>query len=226
MGTLTYTEFQSYTKLQFGNNDAWYTPTNYYGIWVNLAYKRLSTQDRFWGIGRNFYFPQLETSGTDTTADGTAYIDVPTDCLVIRELYDTTNNLHLTNIPHSEYVAYTDRTDTNSEGKPTEWVRQGAYVYLHPTPGATYTIRIYYRKIPASLSAGSDVTVLGTEWDEPIITLAAHIGKQWTMDYDKAEILRKAFVEQASGIVTVYGDEEKARDQYLHVDETYRDRGY
>ena len=165
-------------------------------------------------------------SGTDTTADGIAYIDVPADCLVVRQLYDETNNYRLINIPHSEYVDYTDRANTSYEGDPTEWVRQGAYLYLHPTPDATYTIRIYYRKIPASLTEGASVTLLGAEWDEPLITLAAYTGKMWTMDYEKAKFLRDAFVEQASGIVTIYGDEDKAREQYIHPSEIYRDRGY
>jgi len=226
MGTWTFTELQDYTKLQFGNNTGWETPTDYYAIWVNTAYKRLATQDRFWGLKRNFYFPQLETSTTANTIDGTAYVSVPADCLVVRQLYDTTNDYLLINIPHSQYVSYADRADTTAEGKPKEWVRQGTYLYLWPTPDSVYTIRIYYRKVPASLTLGADVTLLGTEWDEPIVTLAAYTGKMWTMDYEKAKYLRDAFVEQASGIMTIYGDEEKARETYIHPSEVYHERGY
>jgi len=226
MGSLTYTEFRDYVSLNFGDNTAWSTPTDFYGIWVNMAYKRLTTQDRFWGIRQPFYFPQLETSSTASTVDGTAYVSVPTDCLVIREVYDTTNNYRLTNIPHSEYVGNTDRTTTTSEAKPVDWVRRGTYIYLHPTPDSAYTMTIFYRKVPASMSGGSDVTLIGTEWDEPIVTLAAHIGKLWTMDYANADILKNAFIEQASGILTIYGQEEKARDASFSVHEVYRDRSY
>lgn len=226
MGTETLTTFLENVKLQLGNNTAFASPTDFYTRWINRAYIRLTTQDIFWGTRRRFYFPQLETSSTAATADGVVYVSVPTDCLVVRDIYDTTNNRKLTNIPHPTYVGYTDRSNTSAEGKSTEWVRQGTYLYLHPTPDAIYTLRIYYRKIPAILSLGADATVLGTEWDEPIITLAAYTGKIWTMDYDKAKILKQEFLDQTAGLVSLYGAEEKARLSYFHVDQAYLDRSY
>jgi len=191
-------------------------------VWFNRAYVRLTTQDKLLGVNKRFYFPQLETSTTADTADGTAYISVPTDCLIVRDLYDTENYRRLTNITPRTYIDYTDRADTGAEGAPTEWVRQGTYLYLHKTPDDAYTISIHYRKVPAILSSGSSVTLLGSEWDEPLITLACYIGKMWTMDYDKAKILRDEFKDQVAGIMTIYGEEEKARDEHIQVDENYR----
>ena len=226
MGILTYGEFQDYVSLQFGKNTAWTSPTNYIGIWVNTAYRRLTTQDMFWAAQRRFYFPELETSTSSDTADGTPYVATPSNCLVVRDVYDTTNNVHLHNIPYRKYISYTDRSDTTAESAPTEWVRFGSYIHLHPTPDATYALSIYYRQIPTALSESTDKTVIGAEWDEPIITLASYIGKVWTMDYEKAKLLKGEFQEQVAGIVSLYGEEEKSRQEYLRIDEQYKNGGY
>jgi len=226
LGTLTLTEFTTYIKFNFGNNDAWSTPTDYYTIWFNRAYNRLTTQDMLLGVKRRFYFPQLETSANADTVDGVAYIGVPADCLVIRDLYDTENYRRLASITPRTYLSYTDRADTTAEGEPTEWVRQAAYLYLHPTPDDAYTINVHYRQIPAALSSGASTTAIGAEWDDVLITLASYIGKMWTMDYEKAKMLKEEFKEQAEGIISLYGEEAKAREEFLHVDEVYRDRGY
>ena len=226
MGLLTLDEFIENIKLNFGDNTAWATPTDFYTRWFNRAYVRLTTQDKFWGIRRSFYFPQLETSTTADTADGTAYISTPTDALIVRNLYDTTNNYFLNNISPRKYAEYTDRANTDMEGKPTEWVRQGGYLYLHSTPDDAYTIGIYYRMIPAVLETGAETTAIGAEWDEPLIALACAIGKQDTMDYEAAKIYREEFKDQVQGILTIYGQEEASRDERIHVHEAYRDRSY
>lgn len=225
MGNLSLTELVEDIKFQFGENVAWSSPTDYYTRWFNTAYIRLTTQDRLLGLNKSFYFPQLETSSTVNTVDGTAYIAVPTDCLVVRDIHDTTNDRRLIGITPRTYVDSSGRTDTSSEGEPSNWVRQGTSLYLYPTPDAVYTMRIYYRKIPAILS-GTEVTAIGAEWDEPLITLATYIGKMWTMDYEKAKILKDEFREQAAGILTIYGEEAKAREEFLAVDDIYRDRSY
>ena len=226
-GSLTYTELQDYVSLQFGKNTAWETPTNYVGVWVNRAYHQLTTQNIFWATGgKRFHFPELETSSAVSTVDGTAYVAVPTDALFVRDLFDTTSKRYLRNIPYRRYIEYTDRADTTAEGEPTEWVRAGTSLYLHPTPDAVYSLTRYYRKVPTALSGGTDVTLIGSEWDLPIITLAAYIGKVLTMDYEKANFLKKEFAEQVAGIMSLSGEEEKSQENYLYVDETYRDRGY
>jgi len=226
LGTLTYTELATYTKVQVGDNAAWSSPTDYYAIWVNRAYQRLTTQDKFWGLRQSFYFPQLETSSSADTVDGTAYVSVPSTALVIRDVYDTENYRLLNNITHHKYLGYLDRADTTAEGAPVEWVRSASYIYLHPTPDDAYTLTIHYRKIPTALSAGSDTTAIGPEWDEPIITLAAHIGKMWTMDYEHAKLLKEEFLEQVAGIITIYNSEARSRKEHIYLDETYRDRSY
>ena len=230
MGTITFGAMKEYAKFQLGNNTEFEavgsSNTNFYGLWVNRAYNHLTTRDRFFGVRRDFYFPQLEISSTANTVDGTAYVSVPTDCLIIREVYDTTSNRKLVNIPHSEYVGYTSRTDTAAEGQPTSWVRQGTYIYLYPTPDATYALRIYYRKIPVVLSVDGAVTEIGDEWDDVIVQLAVYYGKFWTGDYEGAKMAREDVNDRIASLISIYGKEKRAMSKYYHLDETYNDYSY
>lgn len=221
---------KEFTRFQFGNNDAFdsvgSSATNYYGLWVNRAYNHLTTSNTLLGSRRELYFPQLETHTTSNTADGVPYISVPSDVLIIREVYDTTSKRKLSNIPYSEYVGYTDRSTATAEGAPTEWVRRGIYAYLHPTPDATYALNVHYRKIPTALSSDFEVTEIGDEWDDVIVQTAVYYGKLWTSDYEGAKMAKQDAEEKIASVMSIYGQEERARLKYYHLDETYKDYGY
>lgn len=226
MGTYTFSQFKTFAKLHLGNNTEFESPINYYETWVNAAYTQLTTQDKFWGIRKSFYFPQLETSDTTkSTSDGVAYVTLPTDCLIVREVYDRTNDIHLKWMPWSEYVHKTNRTDTTAEGESSYWVRQGSSIYLYPTPDGTHALTIYYRKVPAILTA-SATTAIGVEWDEAILSLAVYKAFMWTGEYEKAKIFKQEFLDTVAGIVTIYSQEEKARDEVWRIDPAYKVAGY
>jgi len=214
--------FTAELKLMFGMNAKLedVDGVNMYQTWLNYAYMRLTTRDRFFGIKQNFYFPELETVNTSTTTtDGIEYVSVPADCIVVRDVYDYTNARYLENISWREFLKYTDRFDTTAEGEPTEWVRSGDYIYLHPTPDTdSEAIYIYYRKRPAALS-GTSETVIGPEWDEAILQLAFIIGKEWMQEYDKADAMKKDWLDNVSGLVGIYYQEELARAQRAKPDE-------
>ncbi|MCK4829940.1 hypothetical protein KA005_80200, partial [bacterium] len=162
-GTFTFANFTDYLQIMFGERSdlSEVGSVNLYQIWINQAYIRLTTRNRFWGIKKSFYFPELEVdnSGTNTTA-GTAYVTTPTDALIVREVWDSTSDVRLNNIPTSKYVSYPGRAVTASRGKPTEWLRRGKYIYFHPTPDAVYSMVVYYRKVPAVLT-GTNTTAIG-----------------------------------------------------------------
>ena len=176
MGTYTYTLFKSYLKLRCGSNSAF---DDYYGVWVNSAYSFLTTSETIGGVRKRMYFPELEVNDTVTTSNGFAVVSPPTDCLITREIYDSTNTRRLDWIPLSEYVNKTDRADTSAEGQPQKWTRMGSYYYLWPTPDATYSLLVYYKKRPTALSGASDVTAIGKEWDDIILELATSIARNW-----------------------------------------------
>lgn len=213
MGALDYSQFRDLLKFRSGNNAALETATpgstayNLFGIWVNSAYRQLCTQDNILGLPKKLYFPQLSTSTTKTTTDGTAYVAAPTDLLYVEDIYDTTHNVHLDPISNEKYFEYTDRTTTTSEGDPTEWTRRGTYIYLHPTPQTTGdTLTIYYKKLVADLS-GTATTDIGAEWDDVILELASYKMHTWLYEPEKAKANRDAFLEMAGGLAGIYSNE-------------------
>jgi len=216
MGSQGFDTLKEMLKLRCGNRadleGAGDSSLNYYGIWINSAYRELCTQTNILGFKKKLYFPQLMSSTTDTTTDGTAYVDVPSDCLYITEVFDTTNGRKLDQIQWKEYIEYTDRTTTTAEGDATEWARYGSYIYLHPTPSTTGdTITIYYKKLVADLS-GTQTTSIGAEWDDAIVELAANRAFHWLHEYDKAKACKEAFLEIAAGLSDMYFLEEKDSD--------------
>lgn len=211
MGAQSYATLKELVKLRCGNRAdmeaAGDSSLNYYGIWVNSAYRQLCTQDFVLGLRKKLYFPQLFTSTTKTTTDGTAYVAAPSDVLYIVDVYDTTNNRNLENISLEKYLDYTDRTTAASEGEPNEWVRYGSYVYLHPTPDTTGdTLTIYYKKLVADLT-GTGTTAIGAEWDDAIVELATYKAFLFLSEYDKAKVCKEAFLEMAVGLASVYDNE-------------------
>ena len=222
-GSWTLDNFVDYLTVMFGERTdlASVGGVNLYEKWINLSYIRLTTRNRFWGLKKSFYFPELEvTSSALNTTNGTAYIVTPTDALIVREVWDSTSDVRLDNIPHSKYIEYVGRAVTASRGEPKEWVRQDVNIYLHPTPDAVYVMYAYYRKIPAVLTS-STKTVLSVAWDETILQMAYIIGKEWLGEYDKAEAMKKDLAESFAGIIGIYDLEELARRPKATPDDAY-----
>lgn len=228
MGTLSYSDAKERVLFQLGGptRTVLTTPTDYIGIWYNAALKDLTTKSRYMGLRKNFVFPQLETSADDTTVDGQTYIDVPSDCLIVRHLFDTTNTRQLERIRWHEYVAYTDRATTTAEGKPTEWVRSAARLYLHPTPDDAYAIDIFYKKIHPALSLAADVTLIGDEWDDVLVDLAVIKGNQWLKNWEDYKILKEAWLENVSAMLGIYDQEEKDMHPQVKGDSSYNNYDY
>jgi hypothetical protein len=212
MGLATFAEMSAALKFRNGGNDAF---DSYYGGWINRGYMQLVTGDRIWGIKRSLYFPELETDADKTTTASVAYVAKPTDCLNVIEIYDTTNNTLLNWMSWSDYVSRTDRTVNT--GKPILWTRRGDSIYVYPTPDATYTLKVYYRKIPAVLT-GAAVTAIGQEWDDIILDMADYNARMWAGEYDKAKIMKEAALERIATLVTVYDDEQRARRERISPD--------
>lgn len=228
MGSYGFDDFKEMLKLRAGNRAdleaAGSSSLNYYGIWINSAYRQLCTQNKILGLPKNLTFPQLFTSTTKTTTDGTAYVSTPTDVLYITEIFDTSNGRKLDNISWREYISYTDRTTAASEGDPTEWVRQGGRIYLHPTPGTTGdTMTVYYKKRVSDLS-GELTTEIGAEWDDAIVELAAYKMFTWIHEYDKAKACQASFLETAIGLSGIYDEERKDSDACLKPTAAYMSR--
>lgn len=228
MGTRTFSTFKDELQLELGERTDIESlgGVNFLESWVNTAYMTLTTQNRLWNVRKSFYFPELETYGTTVTVDGTATISTPSDCLVVRHVWDSTNDVKLIAIPFAKYITFTGRATSTSEGKPTLYSRNGEYLYLSPTPDAEYTMYIYYRKRPAPLSDADDTTVIGAEWDEPIQRIAKVLALRKLQQYDEAKKEQEYAEDMIRGVVGIYDQEAFDRNQFRQVDEAYNDYGY
>lgn len=222
MGDKDFDNFKSDLKFHLGNRT---DVDSSLGGWINTAYRDLTTRNMLWGVKmpEQYVFPQLFTSLSSNTSDGVAYVTAPTDTIYIISIDDTTSDRKLVNIPWREYLRQTGRAVADSESAPTKWVRFGSNIYLYPTPDATYALSVYYRKIPAVLSSGSDTTVIGAEWDEPILKLAVIQTFMRYAEYEKAEIEKREWIDMMASKVGMYYREESDRQTYMKPDFTYFD---
>ena len=191
--------------------------------YLNSAYTDFTTRDRFWGlrVPFRFMFPELNVSTTKTTTANRQYIDVPSDLLTTHTIHDTSNDKKLKNIAWREYIRKTGRADTTKSDKPTHWVRYGAYHYLFPTPDDAYLMEVFYRKRPTALSAATDVTAIGAEWDEVILQLAVIQTMMRFKDYEHAEVEKKEWLDVVASKIQVYQAEMGDRSDYMKPDQSY-----
>lgn len=231
MGAKTFATFQSDLLFELGNRT---DLDNYKADWVNHAYITLTTMNRFWGLKRDFHFPELFDFSSASCTDGTAWVQTAERCLYVKDVWDTTNDTQLKKIGWNDYVGRTGRSDTDSEGDPEYWVTYGATgsnnkykrVWLYPTPDSSQGIRIYYRKIPTEMSGDDDVTDIGIEWDEPLLQLAVVQSHMRLNDFDKAEYKKKEWLEMVSGIIGIYDKEDLARKDIRSLNYGYKNREY
>jgi len=229
MGIWTFDIFKLYLKFRCSNRTDLENLGGYnlYETAVNAAYLALTTKKQIYQVKLNLRFPELETTDATTgtaTVDGIATIATATTAVQIIDVYDSTNSVSLDWIPLKRYLDYTDRYDTSAEGKPGEWTRSGGYIYLHPTPDDAYTMYQYYRKRPTLLS-GTNATVIGAEWDEPILELATHKIHMWNHEYEKAKFIKEEFIDMVVGIMGMYEAEETSRKEHFRPAPGLRDPG-
>ena len=220
MGNFTFAEFKAHLKFLLGEREDLPVHSvlgDLYGEWINQAYMTLTTKNSFFGKRIRLKFPELMTSdGTQVTVDGTAYISTPTDALYVEGIWDDENDVDLQGISWDKYKSYTGRADTTAEGKPTEWVRRGALIYLYKTPDDAYDMTIYYQKRVDRLDGSTyNTTELGEEWDEPILQLAVIQSFQRLRMFDEASKLKPEWLETVVDLAKIYDREEFDREMQI-----------
>jgi len=225
MGVLTYSQMKDRLKFELGNRTSLETPTDWYGTLINEAYSMLCLRTRLFNIPFRIWLPELETSYALTTTDGTPYVSLPTDCFIVRAIWDSDNDVILRWITPEDYYSRTGRANSGAKSTPREYTRLGTKLYLYPTPDATYNETCYYKKYPSGLSQDNDVTEIGREWDVPIIKLATIISLYKLKEYDFAEIEKKNFQEDIMGLVNAFAQEQRQMDKHLQPNSMYLQRG-
>ena len=222
MGEKTYAEFQDEIKLEIYQRTDLESSTDYYAKWFNQAYVTLATR-------KDLYFPEMEKFTPAQTADGTAYVESPSDTLFIRTVFDDTSTVKLKKISWLQYIKKTDRATASAENNPNKWTRAGGgtgrgRIYLYPTPDAAYDLTIYYRATPARLSDSDDTTAIGEEWDEIILKMAVWQTLMRLKEYDKAEKEKDVVDEMIRDLRGIYDRENIDRDDILQPHQAYINR--
>lgn len=222
MGLITLTEAKAKLLVRFQNRTEFQSigSVDYFGTWLNDALMQITAADRLPFAKRGIRFPELETSAPLSTADGVPYVTTPGDCLKVLHVYDKTNGKRLDWIPLKQYVDYTDRSDTGAEGPPSEWHRTGLRIYVHQTPDSIYVLEVWYKK-RHPLWEGDNPTIIGTEWDEPILELAAYKAHSWVGEFDRAKAAKESYLELVVPLLTNAFAEEKERNEYWRPDDQY-----
>lgn len=122
---------------------------------INYSYREVATR---------FRHPEIETSETINTSDGTQSESVASDYWYTYILRDEDNDAVLTYKDLPWIVAQ----DTDSKGQPEFYTNWGTNILLYPTPDAAYSLTNYYVKHVSSLSADADQPVVNEAWDEVI----------------------------------------------------------
>lgn len=227
MGDYTFTQFKDMLKFELGERtdlSSHSTLSNLYGCWINIAYRQLTTTDQIFGKKVKLFFPDLHTDDpSQSTTDGVAYVAVPDTALYVEGIWDRTSDVELDNISWAKYKSYTGRASATDEAAPTEWTRRGSRLYLYRTPNATYNLTIYYRRRVVNLDgADYNQTLIGSEWDEPILKLAVIYGLIKLKRYDEAKQEKAEWLETILGLSGIYFNDEFDRRHQLKPDITWR----
>jgi hypothetical protein len=127
---------------------------------------------------------------------------------------------------HSWYTAQTGRVDADSESEASYWTPYGNKLYLYPTLDAEYNFTIYYRRRP-SLLTGTAVTVIGAEWDEPILQLATIQGLTRLREFDKVKGWKDEFIDTVSSLMGLQTRQARyTRDRLIPSTQHTQKHGY
>jgi hypothetical protein len=233
VGAKAFSTFKTDLKFHLGRVDDT-SIDDYTAGWINSAYIDLTTKNRIWGLKKNFYFPELMTTSTTSCTDGTAWVQTAARCLYVEGVHDSTNDVQLHKISWNDYEGRVGRADTDSEGDPTHYAVHGStgnnneykVIWLYPTPDSSQGITIAYREIPAELSAATDVTAIGVEWDEPLLQLAVIQSHVRFNEFDRAEYKKKEWLETISSLIGIYDKEDLARKDIRSLNYSYTNNAY
>lgn len=124
--------------------------------------------DSYFEILRLFRHNRMKRDTTVTTADDTKEYALPSDYWWMRVVKDETNLVRL----DKRRLEWIEHNEDGTTGWPDYWTIEDQNIRLYPTPGGTYTIRLWYMARPAQLVNETDVDILEDEWSE-IIKLGA-----------------------------------------------------
>lgn len=182
MGLMLLSEFRSEIRLALDDRSDLDPSSNATALarlnrWTNDAYRHVC-------LPSVFRHPGMQTSSTLTldSDDADSAYALASDVYAIEFVINETKDIRYEPEQARELLEGTS-------GRDFAWARRGTNLIIRASAGTDGdTVRYYYWRRPALLTASSDVTVIEEFWDQVIVTLgaaygAANLGMRETADY-------------------------------------------
>jgi hypothetical protein len=128
----------------------------------------------FWGLAAQTELAEIthwyRTSTTAGTVDGTALVDLPSDCIAVEEVRH--DDLPLSPIRLVDFYRDHPNWRQDAEGTPTHYYLRGTTaIGLHPVPDTTDVdiLTIHYTALPPSPALNTDTYYTPTALEEAIV---------------------------------------------------------
>lgn len=125
----------------------------------------------WWEIMNKFKFREKDIAASFTLVASQAIYDCPDPFEAMRSIaiVDDDNKHHyIERVTSKWYEEHLD-TDTDSDGFPTNYFREGSTITLWPTPDAAYNAVLRYTTTLADLSTSNSLPEIPQEWHEIIL---------------------------------------------------------
>lgn len=195
---------------------------------MNSAYRLLTSKNKFWAfkVPKEFTFPELDTSAPASGNDGDAYISEPANSLFVQAVWDKTSDKMLDFKDHIWYLEQAGRADSDSESAANCWTPYNKRIYLYPTLNGEYNFVVYFRKRIDDMT-GSETTIIGEEWDYPILMLATIRALMTLRQFDKAKEWRDEFLLTVRDLMGMQKKQGRySRDRLIPSSQSTQRHGY
>lgn len=151
-------------------------------------------------VASRFDLPDLVTSESITSIDGTADYALGSDVLFILSITLVNTSPAEQHRLVKKGISSVDEMTTTTKGTPIYYARFGLNITVEPVPeDADITFKVRYVKQPAELSADADTPVTSREWDNAILYRAAQFFFIALGEMDKGQVFLGIYTEYIQG---------------------------
>jgi hypothetical protein len=135
---------------------------------------------------------QMERIAVSSTTSGENRLDLPPD------FYEPVSLSYLTNVGSARTLRLIDTRTLDAKGFTPlgisdRYALYGNWMELWPSPNSAYSLQLRYRSYATTLTAGSDIPSLSTDWRFPIVLKTEAYLHQWLGDPDRARGAENAY---------------------------------
>ncbi len=141
--------------------------------WIRRAYQHIT---------QSVELPEAFETVAQIMTIGTRAYTLPTNYFSVYTVRNNTTDLAVIQRSQSDYNALSTEVD----GPVTDYAVFNKTFKVHPTPDASESIQVDYRKIFADLTTDATAHALPDSWDHPIIHLAAGFGFDFLNEIERA----------------------------------------